>query len=184
MALDAKSLTNQKLYFAQTQLAKLNAIKANDKEQLEGQVCVDNGFLQLFFAYRALVLEIADHYELGLSLPRIDLEAPDAFFVGLEQALAEKGFSSPELVYLQQLPKDQDGWLNILFSRFKQTVNGELPADPFAKTSGREESAKKIQLIELKNKKNQPAGFFSELQLIYKELTSLVEELRASLQEY
>lgn len=184
MAVDAKSLTNQKLYFAQTQLAKLNAIKVNNNEQLEGQVCVDNGFLQLFFAYRALVLEIADHYGLGLSLPRIDLDAPYACLVGLEQALAENGFSSPELVYLQQLAKDEESWLNILLSRFKQTVNGELPADQLAKTSDREGSAKKIQLIELENKKNQPAGFFSELQLIYNELTGLVEELRASLQEY
>lgn len=190
MAVDAQSLTNQKLYFAHAQLAKLKLIEANSSEHLERQACVETCFMQLFFAYRALVLEIAEHYGLELSLPLVDLDASNVFLAKLENTLVAKGFSSPELMYLKQLAADKGSCLGLLFMRFKESVDGSLNDLELPGAGGHSGSdlvaskQKKIQLIDIKDKNHSSGGFFSELQQLYKDLKGLVDELRDTLQEY
>ncbi len=189
MAVDARNLTNQKLYFAHVQLAKLKLLAANNSNYLERQACVESCVMQLFFAYRALVLEIADYYGLELSLPLVDLDTSNVFLAKLENALAIKNFSSPELIYLKQLASDKDSFLSVLFMRFAQSVNGGLSCESMGNgehlaTDFAVSKQKKIQLIEIKGKKDSVDDFSSELQLLYNELKDLVDELRDTLQEY
>lgn len=189
MTVDARNLTNQKLYFAHVQLAKLKLLEANNSNYLERQACVESCFMQLFFAYRALVLEIADYYGLELSLPLVGLDSSNVFLAQLENALVAKNFSSPELIYLKQLASDKDSFLSVLFMRFAQSVNGGLSCESIGDgehlaidPSGSKQ--KKIQLIEMDSKKISAVDFFSEQQLLHNGLKTLVDEFRDALQEY
>ena len=182
MAIETQNLTNQKLYFAREQLVKIQSGNVNN---LTHQAQIVNCFTHLYFCYRALVMEIVGQLKIELPMPVLRLDGFVEQIGNLEGLLIEQDCSSPELMRLKYLASDNDSWVYLLIKRFEQSANGELTEDAPLKIDNKDSN--KVHLLEIKGYNESVGvspGLSVELQSIYYELKTLIEEIRDGLVEY
>lgn len=188
--MSAQNFTNQKIYFAQSLLSYLESENPNESDRLSCQLLLENCLTQFYLAYRALVLEIAEHYQVELNASISNFDVNRKLISNLEAGLSEKGFTSPELKQLSNLNSDKESYLSLLSRRFEQLIVGQLwpsrqGSQQRTNIKNTNSNSRKIaQLIDIEEESSGNYNLLEELGIINKAMRILVEETRNSLQEY